>query len=91
MYTDRLQDLFYHYGKLETGSSFCLLRLEKIPDDAQGRHYYMLITTTIESAPAFETVSYVWCTVNRNVTISLRDGELLSDWPQRTETILNVQ
>jgi hypothetical protein len=71
------QEKFYDYQKLETTSSFRLLHIEPPSDNSDDPCRYSLIQTTLEQAPPYETLSYVWGTSERNEKVVLEDGRIL--------------
>ena len=72
-----MQERFYSYRKLNTETSFRLLKIEPPPDDPNTQCQYSLIETTFEDAPRYETISYLWGTTDRCETVTLKDGESL--------------
>ncbi|KAJ8113040.1 hypothetical protein OPT61_g4732 [Boeremia exigua] len=72
-----MQKLFYNYRKLETPSSFRLLRIERTPGNVNAPYSYSITLTSLNEAPPYETLSYVWGSNDRSETITLQDGELL--------------
>ncbi|CAO2654492.1 Nn.00g112250.m01.CDS01 [Neocucurbitaria sp. VM-36] len=70
-------NLFYNYQKLETLASFRLLQIERPPDDTNSPCHYSLIQTTLDQAPPYETLSYVWGTTDRDEIVTLRNGKFL--------------
>ena len=72
-----MQNLFYNYQKLDTPSSFRLLQIERPPDDTNAPCHYSLIQTTLDQAPPYETLSYVWGTTDQSEMVTLRNGKFL--------------
>ncbi|OAG04395.1 HET-domain-containing protein [Paraphaeosphaeria sporulosa] len=53
------------------------LDVEGSPELGDVPCYYSLIESTLDQAPHYEALSYVWGTSDRNETITLNDGKLL--------------
>ena len=80
----------YKYQRLDTPSSFRLLRIEQ-PDDTNPLCHYSLIQTTLDQARPYEALSYVWGKGGRSETLKLKDGKLLSITELLKEALPSVE
>ncbi|ORX99212.1 heterokaryon incompatibility protein-domain-containing protein [Clohesyomyces aquaticus] len=70
-------NLFFNYERLDTPSSFRLLQIKRPPDDTDAPCHYSLFQTTLDQAPRYETLSYVWGTTDQSEMVKLIDGKIL--------------
>lgn len=67
----------YEYSKLESSRSIRLLKISHHGPFSLQEPQFSLVHTTIDIAPTYETLSYVWYTQIRGSTLTLKDGSTL--------------
>ncbi|KAH7067668.1 heterokaryon incompatibility protein-domain-containing protein [Paraphoma chrysanthemicola] len=69
----------YQYKRLEAHDSFRLLKISTTSSGTSSslEYHYSLIHTTLNDAPTYETLSYVWGTTKQDVYLTLVDRSSL--------------